>query len=316
MKNYFTIFAIFLSVLLPSYSQVLFAASDQTEVNLSVYGELPCGNGTCESGEDYISCPADCPAPPVVPPPGGGGGVYNLYSRAIVRGVAYPQSPVVLLKDGQIAAVALADKIGNFKMDVTGLSPGNYNFSVYAKDNNGLKSNFVSFPAVVESDKVFEISGIFIPPTLSSDKIEMKKGETLEFYGQSAAEAEIFLQINAAGLPVKTKSDKSGNYLFKLDTSLFDYGFYSAKSQAVLGNLTSGFSYPYEFRIGAEDIFKKPPVCPEYGDFNGDCRVNIIDFSILIYWFSRGSPPLKVDMNADGKVDLFDFSIMAYWWTG
>ncbi len=259
--------------------------------------------------------PVAAPAPPVTPP-GGGGGVYNLYSRAIINGFAYPQAPVILLKDGQIAAVILAEKSGNFKIDVTGLSPGNYNFSVYAKDNNGLKSNIVSFPAAVEPNKVFEISGIFIPPTLSADKVEVKKGETLEFYGQSAPGAEIFLQISPVGLLIKTRSDNNGNYLFRLDTSSFDYGFYSAKTRTFRGSLTSGFSYLFDFRIGTEDIFKKPPVCPEHGDFNGDCRVNIVDFSILIYWFFKGNPPAKVDMNADGKVDLFDFSIMAYYWTG
>ncbi len=50
------------------------AVGDQTEVNLTVSSS--CGDGTCQSGEDYTSCPADCPAPPPeeVPevPPGHG----------------------------------------------------------------------------------------------------------------------------------------------------------------------------------------------------------------------------------------------------
>ena len=51
-------------------------------------------------------------------------------------------------------------------------------------------------------------------------------------------------------------------------------------------------------------------------DFNGDERINIIDFSILIYWFGQFEPPDVIDLNDDGIVDLFDFSIMAYCWTG
>ena len=54
-------------------------------------------------------------------------------------------------------------------------------------------------------------------------------------------------------------------------------------------------------------------------DLNGDGKVNIVDFSILAYWFKR---PLTaaavkqcVDQTQDGKVSLADFSILAYYWT-
>ncbi len=50
-------------------------------------------------------------------------------------------------------------------------------------------------------------------------------------------------------------------------------------------------------------------------DLNGDVRVDLVDFSILLY--NWGKPKnLKADINNDGLVDLVDFSIMLYWWTG
>ena len=52
------------------------------------------------------------------------------------------------------------------------------------------------------------------------------------------------------------------------------------------------------------------------GDLSGDNKVNLIDFSILAYWYKRPQPLAKNDLNADGKVDLIDFSIMAFHWTG
>lgn len=52
-------------------------------------------------------------------------------------------------------------------------------------------------------------------------------------------------------------------------------------------------------------------------DINNDGKVNLIDFSIMAYWWKQ---PLSVfilaqiDLNNDGKLSLADFSILAYWW--
>ncbi len=51
------------------------------------------------------------------------------------------------------------------------------------------------------------------------------------------------------------------------------------------------------------------------GDVNGDGKVNLVDFSIMAYWYKRADPPASIDMNGDDKVDLKDFSIMASYWT-
>ena len=59
-----------------------------------------------------------------------------------------------------------------------------------------------------------------------------------------------------------------------------------------------------------------PKVCEKTAtDMDCDGRVDIIDFSIMYYWYERASPPTRVDLNKDGAVDIYDFSIMAYYWT-
>ena len=73
---------------------------------------------------------------------------------------------------------------------------------------------------------------------------------------------------------------------------------------------------------GAPAVAATPPTkqtCNGKGDINHDCKVDIIDFSILAYWYKR---PLTaaalaegVDLNGDGKVTLADFSILAYYWS-
>ena len=49
-------------------------------------------------------------------------------------------------------------------------------------------------------------------------------------------------------------------------------------------------------------------------DLHNGCKVNLVDFSILAYWFNRPSPSAVADLNGDGKVNLTDFSILAYYW--
>ena len=51
-----------------------------------------------------------------------------------------------------------------------------------------------------------------------------------------------------------------------------------------------------------------------FGDLNGDGKVNLIDFSILLFYW--GSDNACADQNSNGKVDLVDFSILLYNWTG
>ncbi len=50
-------------------------------------------------------------------------------------------------------------------------------------------------------------------------------------------------------------------------------------------------------------------------DLNQDTRVDLIDFSVLIYWFERDGFPEEFDLNKDGIIDIVDFSIMMSYWT-
>ena len=51
-------------------------------------------------------------------------------------------------------------------------------------------------------------------------------------------------------------------------------------------------------------------------DLNNDSRVNILDFSIMAFWYKRLGFPPRVDLNADNNINLTDLSILAYCWTG
>lgn len=102
----------------------------------------------------------------------------------------------------------------------------------------------------------------------------------------------------------------AGNYIFSL------YG------EDDRGNRSGRLTFPVSVASGATTnitgiLLDKPAgSCNLRGDVNGDCRVNLTDFSIVGYWYNRTNPPKRTDINGDGRVNLVDFSIMAFNWTG
>lgn len=286
-------------------------ASDNNETDTPV-----CGDGLCNSGETCGTCPSDCG----VCPSGGGGGYVPPATNVIFFGRAYPKSSVTLLKDAQIAATTVAGADANFFINLAGLSSGNYIFSVYAEDNKGNRSSLLTFPISVTAGATTNVSGIFLSPTISVDKSEVKRGDNIAIFGQSAQSSEITIMVSSEEeYFVKTSADEDGIYLYNFDTAPLEIGQHFTKSKSALGEEISSFSKVVGFAVGTISVSEKVE-CGK-ADLNCDGRVNLVDFSIAAYWYKR---PLSVEfierekerLNGDGKVNLVDFSIMAYYWTG
>jgi hypothetical protein len=281
------------------------------------------GNSIATSSEVSATPVATSPPPP--PPPSGGGGIFAApETKVIFSGRAYPKSVVTLLKDAQIAATTIAGADANFSITLTGLSAGNYIFSIYSEDGKGIRSSLLTFPVSVTSGATTNVGGIFIAPTIAVDKSEVKRGDNIAIFGQSAPQADIVISVTSEEeFFGKTISDKDGIYIFNFDTSFVDYGTHHAKSKASIGNqAVSNFSNVVSFKVGTKNVLASlPQKCPAKADLNSDCRVNLVDFSIAAYWYKRPisaefSRKEKTLLSGDGKVDLVDFSIMAYYWTG
>jgi len=274
------------------------------------------------------AAPPPLPPVPVAPPPapaggGGGGPAYLLpETRVTFRGRAYPGSRVFLLRDGARIAAVLSDNNANFEISAAGFGPGAYNFGVFTQDKDGRQSVTQTFPVFLTSGVGVVIGGIFLSPTIAADKEEVKRGEILNIFGTSAPEAEISIFIGSgAEIIKKTESDKQGAYLCRLDTSEIEFGDHSARTRARKGNEFSNWSATAGFTVARKTAGIKRGVIVSCGKFDLNCdgRINLIDFSILVYWWKRpltAAAKAKVDLNGDGKVNLTDFSILAYHWTG
>jgi len=253
---------------------------------------------------------------------GGGGGNNSIIpsipsTNVVFIGRAYPRSAITLLKDAQVIATTVAGADANFQIAISGVSGGNYIFSVYSEDSKGVRSSLLTFPISVIAGVTTKVSGIFIAPTIALDKSEVRRGDNLVIFGQSVPAAEITISVSSEEeFFVKQIADVRGIYLLNFDTSVLEMGQHQTKSKSALNGEITAFGKVVGFIVGTESIVAELPKTISKGDINGDRRVNLVDFSVMAYWYKRASPPLSADFNDDGKVDLVDFSILAFNWTG
>jgi len=80
--------------------------------------------------------------------------------------------------------------------------------------------------------------------------------------------------------------------------------------------------------VGGGSVLPGPPLLPpgprpspfeilQCADLNRDNRVDIIDLSILLYYYQKSGPEVALfECNGDLVIDFIDVSIMMYYWTG
>jgi len=230
------------------------------------------------------------------------------------------------LKGFQIIATTVVGPDGSFELFATGLGEGDHTFSITGEDTQGRRSRILSFAVTATRDATVAVRNILLSPTLSADKSEVRKGDTLELEGESVPGAQVTLFIvsrnNRGGVFVGTASvTESGIWSFSLDTSTFELGDYSIRAHVIKRGNVSSLSPPVHITIGTRTIFAEPVICPLKGDLNIDCRVNLVDFSIAAFFYLK---PLNAvyrkkeieRLSGDGVIDFIDFSLMAFYWTG
>ena len=230
-----------------------------------------------------------------------------------MQGLAFPKASITILVDGKVATIITAGLSADFKVELTTLSSGTYTFGLWAKDKEGRRSITFSFTSSIVSGKTTTISSIFIPPTIELNRVNILKNEDLEILGQTAPESEINIHIESGEEIIKkTKADELGNWDQHLSAELLEEGMHTVRAKSETeGGLLSSFSKVLSFFVGEKYLTSTI----KEADSNGDGRVNLVDFSIMLY--NWGKPKNQAtDLNSDGTINLTDFSIMLYNWTG
>ena len=288
------------------------------------YGEQ-CDDGPL-NGTPGDGCSATCqivslaplPGPGPAPAPSG----YSPGSPAplnpttvVVEGKAYPGASVNILDNGATLGVVQADSGANFYFSTTNVSPGVATFGIWAQDSTGMKSIALTTTFTITANAATTISGELVPPTITVDKRQVSKGGTVTVSGQSVPNATIEVHVHSGGNIVETTSTNGqGVWSLPVDTSALqndayhtvDADFVTTENGAVVQSIVSQL---VPFYVGSGKAGKTIT-----GDLNGDGKVNLADFSILLYYWGANYPPAEFD--GGSTVDLGDLSIMLYNWTG
>jgi len=258
-------------------------------------------------------------------PSGPGGPTFPPYpsdvAEVVFQGWAYYLSDITILKDGKIFQNLKSNAKGEFFTTISNIVKGVYTFGLKAKDSAGRESVTYSITITLRPQTRSTISGIFIPPTIQLSNDKISPGDRVNVFGEATPQSFVEVQFSPSGQAkppeseikkATTTADLMGKWKITFDTSLlkpqktYDVkarSFFSAKEG-------SDFSKVLYLGVGVAPTL---PLCAR-SDLNKDGKVNLTDFSILLYWWNTANE--TADINMDGKVNLTDFSIMLYCWTG
>lgn len=258
---------------------------------------------------EILSIGATVGSIPTVDETSGGSGTTQ--SGVRFSGFAYPRAIVTVQKGitGDISVVA--DARGAFSIVIPG-TVVNF-FTLFATDSAGRRSTILNFPTVFYNGYLTDISGIRFAPTITVDKLSIKRGDFITVAGAAIPE-----------VPAEIIFDGPESKLFTVSTNASGIYNITAPLMVVDGEYTVRARYTDDARsskairliVGAATIPKTDATANTAGDCNVDGRVDIVDFSVLAYWFNKKNPPSCVDPNGDNMVTLVDFSIVAFYWNG
>lgn len=248
---------------------------------------------------------------------GGGGGKDVAFgdTQISINGKAYPNVTVTVLIDSVSVGTVRTNSKGEFTFN-TDAEPGTASLGFWATDSAGTKSLTLSTTFDVTQGAVTNLNGILIPPTIRAEGVTVNPGQIITFKGQTVPNATVEISIDNGKKFLTTTADISGNWTAPFDTSTVSVNTHTAKARFSIGlnalKTESIYGTAISFFVGVEGK------ATSNSDLNRDGKVNLIDFSILIFWWGtpggNSNPP--ADINQNGKVGLEDFSILLFNWTG
>lgn len=247
---------------------------------------------------------------------GGGGSSRNLGDTIIsVVGRAYPSRTINFLLDTVSVGSVRSGGDGRFEFS-TAASPGTATLGIWAADGDGNRSITLNNTFDVTQGAITNINGIILPPTLRVPSPNIDPGAVLTVTGESVPNASVELHVDNSVIVERANAGADGKWTISLDTARLSIAEHALRARTVVGapplTSNSSFSSSVQLFVGVEGKVTTP------SDLNRDGSVNLIDFSIMIFWWGTngGDSDPPADINGNGRVSLEDFSILLFNWTG
>lgn len=259
---------------------------------------------------------------PPGPAPTGNTGLGDLIKipNTAVRfsGHAYPDAIVTILKEGKEKISILADAKGYFSITFEEAYDASVVYTLFAKDPQGNKSVLLNYPIAVYEGYLTHLSGIRFAPTIKLNKLESSTLDSITLFGYALPKENIEIIVEATTLNKDKKlftvmSNEKGLYKTTFPLLGFFKGEYSVY---VRYQGDKRISKLVKFIVGEKDVLNTDQNSNIPGDCNFDSKIDLVDFSVLAFWYKKPNPPICLDTNKDKVINLVDFSILAFYWTG
>lgn len=237
--------------------------------------------------------------------------------RVIISGYAYPGSTVGILVDGNFFETTKANSTGSYSVTLDEIARGVYTFGVYAYGPDGTRSSTFSTSFTVTGARTSVLSNVNVAPSVLVEPDPVDPGQVLTASGYALPNATVSIENGRLRSTIVKKisvtSNSNGFWSTTIDTSNFSVDTYQIKAKSSQsGGVETGWSEYTYYGVGEE------AETPLNADLNRDGKINLIDFSILLFWWATdgGDSDPPADINRDGTASLTDFSIMLFQWTG
>jgi cysteine-rich repeat protein len=247
---------------------------------------------------------------------GGGGSTREQNETQIsVTGLAYPSRTINILLDTATVGSVRTTSTGRFEF-TTEASPGTATMGFWSTDEANTRSITLNSTFDVTQGAITNISGVILPPTLRIANANVNPGDVVTVSGQAVPLSSIELHLNNSEVVETTTANALGSWSIALNTARLRVAEHTLRARSIIGNppLTSqsSFSSALQLFVGVDGRATTP------SDLNRDGTINLIDFSILIFWWGTagGNSDPAADINGNGRVGIEDFSILLFNWTG